>query len=217
MSQDPRALLERLIQERGEDYAGLSRLIGRNPAYVQQYIKRGTPKRLSEEDRQALARYFRIDEALLGAPERARDSSSMVAVPRLDVGASAGAGAEAGEERALGEIAFDQAWFRRMRIGGGASAARLSMIRVQGDSMTPTLSDGDEIMVDRGDAAERLRDGIYVLRIDDALVVKRVARNPGGRGISVLSDNPHFPSWPECDPAAVDVVGRVVWVGRRLL
>lgn len=47
MAEDPRALLERLIGERGEDYAGLSRLIGRNPAYVQQYIKRGTPKRLA--------------------------------------------------------------------------------------------------------------------------------------------------------------------------
>ena len=51
MAEDPRALLERLIRERREDYAGLSRLIGRNPAYVQQYIKRGTPRRLSEGDR----------------------------------------------------------------------------------------------------------------------------------------------------------------------
>ena len=48
---DARAALERLIEERGEDYAALSRLIGRNAAYIQQFIKRGTPKRLSEEDR----------------------------------------------------------------------------------------------------------------------------------------------------------------------
>jgi phage repressor protein C with HTH and peptisase S24 domain len=217
MAEDPRALLERLIRERGEDYAGLSRLIGRNPAYVQQYIKRGTPRRLAEEDRRALARYFRIDEGLLGAPDREPRGGGhgLVAVPRLDVGASAGSGAEAREERAIGQIAFDEAWLRRMRIGGGAG--QLSMIRVEGDSMVPTLSDGDEIMVDRGDSAERLRDGIYVLRIDDALVVKRVARNPAKRSISVRSDNEAYPSWPDCDPAAVDVVGRVVWVGRRLL
>lgn len=50
MAEDGRAALERLIEERGEDYAGLSRLIGRNPAYVQQFIKRGTPRRLAEED-----------------------------------------------------------------------------------------------------------------------------------------------------------------------
>ncbi|HEY0150157.1 MAG TPA: S24 family peptidase [Allosphingosinicella sp.] len=211
---DPRKLLETLIRERGEDYAGLSRLIGRNPAYVQQYIKRGTPKRLSEEDRRALARYFAIDETLLGGPSKGAEArGGLVAVPRLDVAASAGPGAEAGEERPLGQIAFDSAWLRRMRIAG---TERLSMIRVQGDSMVPTLSDGDEILVDGNDGPDRLRDGIYVLRIDDALVVKRVARNPAGRGISVRSDNEAYPSWPECDPAAVDLVGRVVWVGRRL-
>jgi phage repressor protein C with HTH and peptisase S24 domain len=215
MAEDPRALLERLIGERGEDYAGLSRLIGRNPAYVQQYIKRGTPRRLAEDDRRALARYFRIDEALLGAPERegSAPADRLVAVPRLDVGASAGPGAKAGAERALGQIAFDPVWLRQMRIGG---AEHLSLIRVQGDSMVPTLSDGDEIMVDRGDAAERLRDGIYVLRIEDVLVVKRVAVNPAGRRLSIRSDNEAYPGWPDCDPGAVDVVGRVVWVGRRL-
>jgi phage repressor protein C with HTH and peptisase S24 domain len=215
MAEDPRTLLERLIGERGEDYAGLSRLIGRNPAYVQQYIKRGTPRRLAEDDRRTLARYFRIDEALLGAPEREEGplADRLVTVPRLDVGASAGPGAEAGAERTLGQIAFDPAWLRRMRI---ANREQLSLIRVQGDSMAPTLSDGDEIMVDRGDAGERLRDGIYVLRIEDVLVVKRVAVNPAGRRLSIRSDNEAYPAWPDCDPAALDVVGRVVWVGRRL-
>jgi phage repressor protein C with HTH and peptisase S24 domain len=210
---DPRAVLEQLIRERGEDYAGLSRLLGRNPAYVQQYIKRGTPRRLSEEDRRRLARYLRIEEALLGGPALDDDiPHALVPVPRLDVRASAGAGAETGVEEVLGRIAFDAAWLRRM----GISRADLSMIRVQGDSMVPTLSDGDEILVDRGDAAARLRDGVYVLRIEDVLMVKRVALLSAARRICVRSDNNAYPSWPDCDPGAVDLVGRVVWVGRRL-
>lgn len=215
MAEDPRLLLERLIRERGEDYAGLSRLIGRNPAYVQQFIKRGSPRRLAEEDRRVLARYFRIDEALLGAPEPEEGARHGHPLPvrRLDVAASAGGGAEPGEERTLGQIAFDRAWLRRMRIAGGE---RLSMIRVQGDSMAPTLSDGDEILIDSGDSAERLRDGIYVLRIDGALVVKRVSVSPAGRRLSISSDNEAYPGWPDCDPQAVDVVGRAVWFGRRL-
>ena len=65
---DPRAVLERLIRERREDYAGLSRLLGRNAAYMQQFIRRGTPKRLAEDDRRTLARYFGIEETLLGGP-----------------------------------------------------------------------------------------------------------------------------------------------------
>src|SRR3954468_7619926 len=103
---DPRALLEQLIRERGEDYAGLSRLLGRNAAYVQQYIKRGTPRRLAEEDRKLLARYFGVDEALLGGPGGPGAGEGLVSVPRLDVQASAGPGAMEAEERRLGRIGF---------------------------------------------------------------------------------------------------------------
>jgi phage repressor protein C with HTH and peptisase S24 domain len=211
---DPRALLEQLIRERGEDYAGLSRLLGRNPAYVQQYIKRGTPRRLAEEDRRRLARYFGIDEALLGGTPADVVEEQLVSVPRLDVQASAGPGALEAEERRLGRIGFDAAWLRLLGLSGGGPG-RLSVIRVDGDSMAPTLSDGDEILVDGDDGAERLRDGIYVLRLEGALIVKRLALGPGGR-ISVRSDNEAYPGWPDLDPAEIDVVGRVVWVGRRL-
>ena len=213
MADDPRAALERLIRERGEDYAGLSRLIGRNPAYVQQYIKRGTPRRLAEEDRRLLARYFGVEEAMLGGPPPpARDDGGLVSVRRLDVGASAGPGALGADERALGAMAFDAQWLRRLGIGSRDS---LSLIRVQGDSMAPTLTDGDEILVDGSDQADRLRDGIYVLRIDDALVVKRLALSPGRR-VAVRSDNEAYPAWPDCDLSSIDLVGRVVWAGRRI-
>src|SRR5436853_7584908 len=103
---DPRLLLDRLIQERGEDYAGLSRLLGRNPAYVQQYIKRGSPRRLAEEDRRRLARYFGVDEALLGGVPAERADEGLVSVPRLDVRASAGPGALDDGERPLGRTGF---------------------------------------------------------------------------------------------------------------
>jgi len=211
---DPRAALDKLIRERGEDYASLSRMLGRNPAYVQQYIKRGSPRRLGEEDRRRLARYFGVDEALLGGSGVGGSGHGLVSVPRLDVDASAGPGAlEAGEKR-LGRIGFDAAWLRRLGLAGG-DPDRLSVIRVDGDSMSPTLSDGDEILVDREDGAGRLRDGIYALRLEETLVVKRVAVGPGGR-VSVRSDNDAYPGWPDLDAAGIDVVGRVVWVGRRL-
>src|SRR3546814_7698735 len=32
-------------------FRSLSQVIGRNPAYIQQYIKRGSPRRLAEQDR----------------------------------------------------------------------------------------------------------------------------------------------------------------------
>jgi hypothetical protein len=211
---DGRVALARLIEERGEDYAGLSRLLGRNAAYIQQFIKRGSPRRLAESDRRILARYFGVEEALLGAPEaEPKQGSGLRPVPRLAVDAAAGAGALDGDERQAGHIAFDPAWLRRVARG---APEQLSIIRVAGDSMMPTLADGDDILVDRGDAAARLRDGIYVLRIEGALVVKRLALNPAARTLSVRSDNPAYPGWPDCEPAAVEIVGRVVWAGRRI-
>lgn len=208
-----RAALQRLIEERGEDYAGLSRLLGRNPAYVQQFIKRGSPRRLAEEDRRRLARYFGVDEALLGGETAANDRAGPVIVPMLDVGASAGAGAAVEAERTRAHAAFDPAWLRKVASGG---ADKLSIIRVEGDSMVPTLADGDEILVDRADATGRLRDGIYVLRLEGALMVKRLAFNPASRTVTIRSDNAAYPSWEDCDPARVELVGRAVWVGRRL-
>jgi phage repressor protein C with HTH and peptisase S24 domain len=209
---DPRSALQRLIDEKGEDYSSLSRLLGRNAAYIQQYIKRGNPKKLAEDDRRLLARYFGVSEALLGGPDSDAPAQDVVTVPRLDVSASAGAGAFAGDEQARSRIAFDRKWLR----GVSGDPKQLSMIRVEGDSMLPTLSDGDEILVDSGDASARLRDGIYVLRMDDVLMVKRLAINPAAKRVTVKSDNPAYPSWPDCPLGQVDVVGRVVWAGRKV-
>ena len=219
-AQDARTALDRLIVERGENYADLSRLIGRNPAYIQQFIKRGTPRKLDEADRRILARYFGVAETMLGSPvpavtpsPRVRGLPAVVAVPRLSLGASAGAGSLDEDERAAGVMAFDAQWLRHL----GVRPQRVSIIRVDGESMAPTLNDGDDIMVDHEDDADRLRDGVYVLRLDGVLMVKRVAMGPLRGRFSVLSDNPHYPDWTDIDPAMVAIVGRVVWTGRRLV
>jgi phage repressor protein C with HTH and peptisase S24 domain len=211
---DQRASLESLIHERREDYAALSRLLGRNPAYIQQFIKRGIPRKLDEKDRRTLARYFQVDEEILGGPpSMGHTTDKLVRVPRLDIGASAGAGALAGEESAIGYMAFDSGWVRQVTSG---KPEDLSMIKVQGDSMEPTLSDGDDLLVDAGDSIGRLRDGIYVLRREDTVIVKRVAVNPFARKAMIKSDNPAYPDWPDCDLATLDVVGKVVWAGRPI-
>jgi hypothetical protein len=219
-----RKRLDELIGARGEDYASLSRLIGRNPTYIQQFVKRGVPRRLSEQDRRALARHFGIAERLLGGPEEAgsravlsrpglvQRAEDYVLIPQLAIGASAGDGAEPGDETPLAAIAFRANWVRN--IASGRPEA-LSVISVQGDSMLPTLTDGDQILVDTADR-ERLRDGIYVLRTDGALLVKRLSINPASRRLTIRSDNEAYPSWDDCDPAGLEVIGRVIWVGRRI-
>jgi phage repressor protein C with HTH and peptisase S24 domain len=215
MNPDPRVVLERLCAERGEDFAGLSRMLGRNPAYIQQFVRRGVPKRLKEEERRKLARYFAISEALLGGPaEEPRGPDALVNIKRHPVRASAGPGAIVNEGVGKPYFGFDERWLKALTA---TPAASLSIVRVEGDSMSPTLNDGDDILVDLGDCGDRLRDGIYVLRVDDALVVKRLALNPMGRRVTVQSDNPAYPDWPDCGLDEIHCIGRVIWSGRKVV
>ena len=110
-------------------------------------------------------------------------------------------------------MAFDPTWLRRLGVG---DAARLSLIRVEGDSMAPTLSDGDEILVDGGDAAEPAARR-HLRASDRRRAGGEAARaRPGASGVSVRSDNEAYPGWPDCELSAIDLVGRVVWSGRRI-
>jgi len=211
---DPRARLLQLATARSVSLAQLSGLIGRNTTYLQQFVRKGSPRKLEETDRQTLARFFGVDEAELGAPEDksyvypAADRTAWAEIPRLALDASAGPGTLAAGEEAIGAIRFQSRWLRQQ----GLDPARLSAIAVAGDSMEPTLRDGDEILVDT--ASRSLRDGIHVVRLDDALLVKRIALGRGG-AVSLVSDNPAYRPI-EAGPGDVEVIGKVVWKGGRL-
>jgi phage repressor protein C with HTH and peptisase S24 domain len=213
---DTRQVLDQLIRDRGDDYASLSRLLGRNAAYVQQFIHRGVPKKLDEDDQRTLAEYFGVAEILLGGPNTTkvpdRPENDVIIVPRLRVGASAGPGALDADDAPLGQIGFEARWLRQL----SANPKALSVIQVSGDSMSPTLFDGDDILVDRADGAERIREGIYVLRVEEILIVKRLAINPAQRSFTIRSDNPAYPDWNDIQPSGIDIVGRVIWTGRRI-
>lgn len=211
-NRDPRQRLLELADEREVSLSRLSRLIDKNTSYLQQFVRKGSPRKLEETDRGKLARFFGVGESELGAPEEKSygnsKSGGWVDVPRLALGASAGTGNHAGGEEAIGAFRFSGAWLREQ----GLDPAMLSAISVTGDSMEPTLRDGDEILVDRG--SHPLRDGIHVVRLEDSLLVKRIETGRPGR-IALLSDN-HAYRPIEVEPSDVHVIGRVVWKSGRL-
>lgn len=205
---DPRERLLQLSAESGVSLAQLSALIGRNASYLQQFVRKGSPRKLEESDRATLARFFGVGEGELGAAEEKSSTDDWVDVPRLALGASAGPGAWTHDEQPIGAFRFGRAWLRQQ----GLDPRRLSAISVDGDSMEPVLRDGDEILVDA--MPRPLRDGVYVVRVDGALLVKRL--ETGRPGLVVLkSDNPAYDPI-ELSPGDIDVVGRVVWKGGRL-
>ena len=197
-------MLVRLAAARGESLAALSRMLRRNPAYLQQFVQRGSPRRLADDDIVTLADHFGVEASLLGGAAPAGD---LVAIPYLSVRASAGRGLSAEGEAVIRTEPFARSLLR----DAGIAPADASMIAAEGESMEPTILSGDRLLVDR---AERMvRDGsIYVVRYDQALSVKRLERD--GAALRLVSDNPAFP--PVRVPRAeLAVIGAVKLLIRR--
>lgn len=205
-----RERLAELAREKGSSLASLSRMLGRNPTYLQQYISKGSPRKLEEDDRRKLARFFDVSEAELGAPKEISYAfeGDWVEVPRLAVEASAGPGAMSNGETSFDSFRFSRKWLREQ----GLESDKLSAVRVIGDSMEPLLREGDDLLVDM--SGKPFRDGIYVVRLDDSLLVKRVTSQGGGR-FSLLSQNLSYPPL-SVQVEEIDLVGRVVWKSGRL-
>lgn len=142
---------------------------------------------------------------------RARD---YVVLPNIEAPAKAGRGAALKEEQeriaasVAGVLALDRAWMTN-QLGRGDGG--FATIAVSGDSMSPTLRDGDTIIVDT--YVDRIEtDGIYVLRRGAVLIVKRVLVRMDGSGV-IRGDNADYGA-EELQPATVRelrVVGKMVW------
>lgn len=128
-----------------------------------------------------------------------------------DIEASAGDGAIVSSEQPLYDLAFRREWLEGMTR---AADAELAVIRAKGESMSPTLTDGDMLLVDTTKKNINY-DGLYILRYDDVLRVKRIDLNPSTRRYRVKSDNPLYDTF-EVEAADLDVVGRVIWIGRKV-
>ena len=88
---DPRERLTELAASRNASLAALSRMIGRNASYLQQFVTKGSPRKLEEEDRRKLADFFAVAESELGAPDD-RDGEprgEFVDIPRPTTSTSA--------------------------------------------------------------------------------------------------------------------------------
>ena len=210
-----RARLQDIARDRGTSLAALSRILGRNAAYLQQYVARCSPRHLDEPDLRKIAEFLGVSVKLLETRELDDETTSMgsavseewIAVRRLPLDASAGPGSLSAQEISFDVYRFSRRWLREMGLEG----ADLSAIRVEGDSMEPLLRSGDEIFVDRN---KRAGEGIHVVRIGDALHVKQVQASVPGR-IKLISANEAYAPI-DLARSEVEIIGRVVWKGGRV-
>ena len=127
----------------------------------------------------------------------------------VELAAAVGGGAETGGEEAAGRD-----WFLKGRlVQRGFDPSECVLIRVLGESMSPTLRSGCRILVHRG--RTRLeQERIFVLRTDNGLIVNRVKQGPGGDWILSYDQV----SWPDVPwPTDAETFGQVVWTGRFLV
>lgn len=133
-------------------------------------------------------------------------------IPGYNVQVAAGHGAIAGDEAPTRELAFRRKWLRFR----GFHEQDLALVFAKGDSMEPTISDNETVMVDTSE--RKLRDGhIYVIRNGDHLLVKRI-QTLWNDGVQLLSDNKEYPPQEisSSDLESLEVIGKVVWVGKDL-
>lgn len=149
----------------------------------------------------------------LSVKEPTHPPFGFVLVPRYDVAASMGNGSVIHSEQVVDHLAFREEW---VRTELGAVPKNLILISAIGDSMEPTLRAGDLLLIDRGGEGVK-QDAIYAFATNGELRVKRMQLKIDG-SVVVKSDNQQYePETLTSDQAAaLHIVGRVVWSGRRM-
>jgi phage repressor protein C with HTH and peptisase S24 domain len=147
---------------------------------------------------------------LAGLPQSI--ATDFALVPRLDIKASAGNGALAVDEEVIDFLAFQASWLRSRNI----NPDRARVMTAKGDSMEPTIRDGDVLLVDT--SIDRVRDNaLYIIVFEGLVFVKRIHMKMDG-SILLISDNQLYPPETITSDAAprLHVAGRVVWFGRSI-
>ena len=223
---DVRQRIEQLLVERGVNYAAASAAVGKNQAYIQQYLKRGTPRVLPEEIRLRLAAFLKVDQAELGGVQGATDAgvalapSSAQGIAEVEVRAGAGGGGipvEHYETDENGNTALTEGvrghWHLPDQVTREvmhSAPNHLRIFEVIGDSMEPRLFEGDRVFVDtryRVPAPE----GMFALWDGYSVVIKRVqvVRDSDPQRIRIISANESYQAY-EATIDEVNVIGRYV-------
>ncbi|MBP5857253.1 helix-turn-helix transcriptional regulator [Marivibrio halodurans] len=140
----------------------------------------------------------------------AHDVESVI-LPRVATELSGGPGSFLDGSNIVDQIGFSKKWLAE-RLGS-VDVRNLCIVGVVGDSMEPTIHQGDDLMIDIS-VTSLLDNAIYAMRWDDALVVKRLQRLMDG--LVIISDNSAY-SDQTIDQKQMDrlhIVGRVRWIGK---
>lgn len=144
------------------------------------------------------------DPKLLAVP-------NLAAIPQLDISYSMGGGAINDFVEPVGQWYFTKDMLRPLMKG---AIDQLFVVRASGDSMIPTMINGDMCIVDRAQDNINQQDRIWAVSYGDLGMIKRVRKLPG-EGYQLNSDNPAV-SPVDAHDGEMYVIGRVIWIGRAM-
>ena len=195
-----------------ESRSAFARKCGLSLGALNNYLNGGVP---SADKALAISRACNVDLEWLitgeGRPSRSADDQfDFVGIPRYDTELSAGSGSFSERAELLDHIPFTREFL--LRKVGRKTPEKLAILEVRGDSMEPTIADGDLVLVDlrkRG-----LADGIMAFVLDDVAYVKRI--HSALDEIEIISDNREvYPpqTLPRRELDRIHIIGRVLWCG----
>jgi phage repressor protein C with HTH and peptisase S24 domain len=154
------------------------------------------------------------DAATVGHSVHAVSAGEFIYVPHFDINASAGHGnVFTSRESVISMRPFDQAFIRGEL---GINHSEIALIFVVGPSMEPLLHSRDTVLIDLRGGYDTFNDGIYVIRLDQALLVKQVQKLPG-RVFRIRSLNSDYATFDIKGDEEADrdfaIIGRVRWAG----
>jgi phage repressor protein C with HTH and peptisase S24 domain len=142
-------------------------------------------------------------------PRQHMEDENLVMVPAIGVSASTGPGSQVDAELEVGKFAFRRSWVQKR----GLNAQALRVLTAKGDSMEPTIRDGDILLADS--SVEHVKaDGIYLIEQGGELRCKRLQSMIDG-GVRIRSDNARYETEvvPPGQVELLRVVAKVVWIG----
>ena len=169
------------------------------------------PRPMQEIVAELKTKAARVRDLEAGHAERLDpECADYVGVNEID--ATVGAGATSTDGVFKRRHRFPHPWVREH----GLKADLCRIIQVSGEAMEPTLPDGALILIDT--AGTEHQDGrIYVLRIGEEVVARRVINDPDA-GWLLHCDNPDKTSWPTQPlPENTITIGQVRWLGRTFM
>lgn len=143
-----------------------------------------------------------------------KDDVDIIDIPEFNVQAAAGAGCLTNTEFQTGTFTVSIELVKSL----GLAPSYTAIVFCSGESMVPTMNDGDRILVDTRELTEPVKDGVYVIRIDEMVYVKRLKWNILEQSYSIISDNPDYDSFEMKgdDLKRLKIIGRAAMVMRSL-